>query len=359
MELSLSKPSTNHSLCSSPRSSLESLEKRSTASASPPSEERHPLLKRALQQPPQLYGNNGDRSQSVTTFQDEVYKPHKKFRRHNPSFSKDDCSPTSSTTQHHGGHRSASPPDMSGHARIGMAGTSGGGGMSLLASQLAEPPLQSSLLASTLSQGLSGSLASEEQSKRNEILAQLILDGNRKVHQVQQPAAISQKNSSSPQQPQGLLMCAWADPHQQRQLPQRSTPSGHQLPSSAPVMSRSSSSAVAQHPQQANLTAGPSRHIPVATLPTKPINRCPMAAAATAACPALSVTSTPVASTATSTVTSGAQLIPTSTPYQQPLNLAPLNLCKRPVGAVNGLNSQPRLEPVAVATTESSIPTKA
>merc|ERR1712110_1238386 len=50
----------------------------------------------------QLYGNNGDvRSQSVTTFQDEVYKPHKKFRRHNSSFSKDDC-PTSSTTQHHG-----------------------------------------------------------------------------------------------------------------------------------------------------------------------------------------------------------------------------------------------------------------
>jgi len=359
VELSLSKPSTNHSLCSSPRSSLESLEKRSTASASPPSEERHPLLKRALQQPPQLYGNNGDRSQSVTTFQDEVYKPHKKFRRHNPSFSKDDCSPTSSTTQHHGGQRSASPPDMSGHARIGMAGTSGGGGISLLASQLAEPPLQSSLLASTLSQGLSGSLASEEQSKRNEILAQLILDGNRKAHQVQQPAAISQKNSSSPQQPQGLLMCAWADPHQQRQLPQRSTPSGHQLPSSAPVMSRSSSSAVAQHPEQANSTAGPSRHIPVATLPTKPINRCPMAAAATAACPALSVTSTPAASTATSTVTSGAQLIPTSTPYQQPLNLAPLNLCKRPVGMVNGLNSQPGLEPVAVATTESSIPTKA
>merc|ERR1711997_1228567 len=88
-------------------------------------------------------------------------------------------------------------------------------------------------------------------------------------------------------------------------------------------------------------------------------SRCPMAAAATAACPVLSVTSTPAASTATSTVTSGAQLIPTSTPYQQPLNLAPLNLCKRPVGMVNGLNSQPGLEPVAVATTESSIPTKA
>merc|ERR1711935_1262363 len=141
VELSLSKPSTNHSLCSSPRSSLESLEKRSTASASPPSEERHPLLKRALQQPPQLYGNNGDRSQSVTTFQDEVYKPHKKFRRHNSSFSKDDC-PTSSTTQHHGpDHRSASPPDMSGHVRtpgvlsaVLQGGSSSSG--SLLASQL-------------------------------------------------------------------------------------------------------------------------------------------------------------------------------------------------------------------------------
>ena len=66
---SLSKPSTNHSLCSSPsRSSMESLnnrdravpvaadQKRNTASASPPAnEERHPLLKRALQQPPQMF----------------------------------------------------------------------------------------------------------------------------------------------------------------------------------------------------------------------------------------------------------------------------------------------------------------
>merc|ERR550532_1071204 len=165
VELSLSKPSTNHSLCSSPRSSLESLEKRSTASASPPSEERHPLLKRALQQPPQLYGNNGDRSQSVTTFQDEVYKPHKKFRRHNSSFSKDDC-PTSSTSSH-------SP----------LSASASENRTSLLASQLEQPPScysasnsSSSLLASTLSQGIN--LASEE-SKRNEILAQLILDGNR------------------------------------------------------------------------------------------------------------------------------------------------------------------------------------
>jgi hypothetical protein len=66
------------------------------------------------------------------------------------------------------------------------------------------------------------------------------------------------------------------------------------------------------------------------------------------------VTSTPAASTATSTVTSGAELIPTSTPYQQPLNLS-----KRPQALIqNGLNSQHSTEPAAV-TTESSIPTKA
>merc|ERR1719192_1515035 len=117
----------NSSLCSSPRSSsegsssnssnnssssssVENSKSGSNASASPPSEERHPLLKRALQQPPQMFNN-------VNTFQDEVYKPHKKFRRHNNSFSKDDC-PSSST------QRSSSPEAPK----------------SLLASQLAEPP---------------------------------------------------------------------------------------------------------------------------------------------------------------------------------------------------------------------------
>ena len=368
VELSLSKPSTNHSLCSSPRSSLESLEKRSTASASPPGEERHPLLKRALQQPPQLYGNNGDRSQSVTTFQDEVYKPHKKFRRHNSSFSKDDC-PTSSTTQHHGpGHRSASPPDMSGHARTptvlsAALGAGSSSSSSLLASQLSEPPLQSSLLASTLSQGIP--LASEE-SKRNEILAQLILDGSRKQvqhqqhaptppHHAQPGAQLSQQALQSQQkpqqQPQGLLMCAWAD-HPSRQL-QRS-PAGHEQVMTQRPISRGEAAQGSDLPHSGSTT----RHIPVATLPTKPINRCPMAAAAATAASATSVTSTPAAaSTATSTVTSGAELIATSTPYQQPLNLS-----KRPQAVIiqNGLNSQHSTESVAaVVTTESSIPTKA
>ena len=253
MELSLSKPSTNHSLCSSPRSSLESLEKRSTASASPPSEERHPLLKRALQQPPQLYGNNGDRSQSVTTFQDEVYKPHKKFRRHNSSFSKDDC-PTSSTRSHSPLPASASENRTS-----------------LLASQLEQPPScysasnsSSSLLASTLSQGIN--LASEE-SKRNEILAQLILDGNRSKQRnlTQQPGS----SSAGQQAGQGLLMCA---------------PAGPQAASS-------------------------SKHIPVASLPQKP-NRCPLASSATSTVTSAASNAASAASNAANPSTSSSTLQP-------------------------------------------------
>merc|ERR1712228_478616 len=177
--------------------------------------------------------------------------------------------------------------------------------------------LQSSLLASTLSQGIP--LASEE-SKRNEILAQLILDGsNRKQVQVQQP-----------QQPQGLLMCAWAD--------HPSTASSAYTASTAQRQLQRS-----PHGQHRHGEAETVRHIPVATLPTKPINRCPMAAASTAA------------STA-STVTSGAaELIPppssgASATYQQPLNLS-----KRPV-LLNALRQQ---ETTQAVSTESSIPTKA
>ena len=254
----------NSSVCSSPRSSSESSESkgsRSSASASPPgNEERHPLLKRALQQPPQMFNN-------VNTFQDEVYKPHKKFRRHNNSFSKDDC-PSSSTQP-----RSASPeviaapqqqqpqPHHPGNATAAAAAQNAV--RSLLASQLAEPPQVyhparpgpssgssstpsgtsgSSLLASTLSQGIS--LATEE-SKRNELLAQLILgDGRGPL-----PPRIGGHPASAPspaashqqRQPQGLLMCATG-----------ATPTW------------SSTSATPSYSQQ------PNRHIPVATLPTKP-----------------------------------------------------------------------------------------
>ena len=146
-------------------------------------------------------------------------------------------------------------------------------------------------------------------------------------------------------------MCAWAD-HPSRQL-QRS-PAGHEQVMTQRPISRGEAAQGSDLPHSGSTT----RHIPVATLPTKPINRCPMAAAAATAASATSVTSTPAAaSTATSTVTSGAELIATSTPYQQPLNLS-----KRPQAVIiqNGLNSQHSTESVAaVVTTESSIPTKA
>merc|ERR1719445_2796478 len=74
--------STNTSVCSSPRSSMEEKVKEvEEEQAKQPEvrgdslEEQHPLLKRALQQPPQPYNAGG-----VSGFQDEVYKPHKKFR---------------------------------------------------------------------------------------------------------------------------------------------------------------------------------------------------------------------------------------------------------------------------------------
>ena len=274
--------STNNSLCSSPRSSLESLEDRGSTSSgsntgkkSPPNEERHPLLKRALQQPPQLF-NNGTGG-SVATFQDEVYKPHKKFRRHNNSFSKDEC-PTSSTSN----QRSTSPPVASAQPHLENRTSS------LLASQLEQPPYSSSasssLLASTLSQGIN--LASEE-SKRNEILAQLILDGNRK-QRAAAAAAVAQQAG------QGLLMCA----------PQAST--------SAAATAASASN----------------KHIPVASLPQKP-NRCPLAA--------------------TSTVTSG-ETSASASVASAVSSLQPLNLSKRMSSSMGNLNSRNASEAATLAS---------
>merc|ERR1711860_463699 len=118
----------------------------------------------------------------------------------------------------------------------------------------------------TLSQGIN--LASEE-SKRNEILAQLILDGNRSKQRnlTQQPGS----SSAGQQAGQGLLMCA---------------PAGPQAASS-------------------------SKHIPVASLPQKP-NRCPLASSATS-----TVTSAASAASAASNAANPS----TSSSTLQPLNL--------------------------------------
>merc|ERR1719232_687667 len=124
--------STNTSVCSSPRSSMEDKVKEveedtppATAAAKPEVksdtlEEQHPLLKRALQQPPQPFNMGG-----VSGFQDEVY--HKKFR-HNGR--KDSNEPTSTQES---GARSPSP------------GAGPSGGTSILASQLSAPSSQSLL----------------------------------------------------------------------------------------------------------------------------------------------------------------------------------------------------------------------
>merc|ERR1712012_164509 len=218
--------STNASVCSSPRSSMEDKVKEveeetppATAAAKPEVksdtlEEQHPLLKRALQQPPQPFNMGG-----VSGFQDEVY--HKKFRH---SGRKDSNEPTS--TQESG--RSPSPGPAS---------------HSILASQLAAPPSysqpsssassqngsrgSSSVLASTLSRPpMTGAKESEQ---RNEWLANLILE-----------------RRASPSQSGSLLMCAPSPAH------------SNNIP------------AAAGQPGWASGSGADRRHIPVPVAPTQP-----------------------------------------------------------------------------------------
>jgi len=149
-------------------------------------EDRHPLLKRALQQPALGgHGLSAGMCGTVMNFKDEVYKPHKKFRRNTGGNCSSDEFPTSTQT----GLGSPPLPKFS----IRHVG-------SLLASQLSEPPkylsssqrfqshrhfLQqreeraeggNSLLATTLTRVTTA--ISNEESRRNEILAKLILEGN-------------------------------------------------------------------------------------------------------------------------------------------------------------------------------------
>ena len=175
-------------------SSDESSQQASTSKISPnPEEHQHPLLKRALEQPPQAFN---PMMRGVTTFQDEVYKPHKKFRRSNvpPSANIDEC--PSSTQTGPAEDRLSSPPPSSSRPLN-----------SLLATQLAEapknyeprirsPPQEQpmSLLASTLRRETP--LSTPEETKRNELLANLILEGN-----------VPSLCPMDPDQ-QGLLMCA-------------------------------------------------------------------------------------------------------------------------------------------------------
>ena len=207
--------STNTSVCSSPRNDEDKASNGNSMAKSKASDEdrkkeedcsqrqnssqhleehasMHPLLKRALEQPPQPYN-------PMTTFQDEVYKPHKKFRRSNLSTSAntDECSSSTQSTE----DRLSSPPPSSPQQHT----------TSLIASQLAEAPKNyeprirspaqehpMSLLASTLRRETP--LSTPEETKRNELLANLILEGN-----VPSLCPLDQGLSS---EHQGLLMCA-------------------------------------------------------------------------------------------------------------------------------------------------------
>merc|ERR1719500_1331771 len=228
--------STNTSVCSSPRSSLEEKVKEvEEEQAKQPEvrgdslEEQHPLLKRALQQPPQPYNAGG-----VTGFQDEVYKPHKKFRH---SGRKDSDEPTST-------QESATSPTPSSESSSQAASHS------ILASQLAAPPTYSalgqssgsqSLLASTLSRPIAVPRAKEAE-KRNEWLANFILEKGR-------PSTTSN---------QSLLMCAPMSAHSHIPGSFEGSPSRWQQQASASSSSPAASSA----------PSAPSRHIPVPVAPT-------------------------------------------------------------------------------------------
>jgi len=188
------EPVVSHTRTDSSSSDEISQQASTSKNAQNPEEHQHPLLKRALEQPPQAFN---PMMRGVTTFQDEVYKPHKKFRRSNipPSANIDEC--PSSTQTGPTEDRLSSPPPSSSRPSLN----------SLLATQLAEAPknyearLRSSpqeqpmsLLASTLRRETP--LSTPEETKRNDMLANLILEGN--------------VPSLCPMDPdhQGLLMCA-------------------------------------------------------------------------------------------------------------------------------------------------------
>lgn len=230
--------STNTSVCSSPRSSMEEKVKEVEEETAKPErsetlEEQHPLLKRALQQPPQPFNMGG-----VTGFQDEVY--HKKFRH---SGRKDSNEPTS--TQESAKSPSPGPSQTQSH--------------SILASQLAAPPTYTqpiqnsnlnsqSVLASTLSRPIAIPRAKESE-QRNEWLANLILE---KGH------------GRSSGQPQSLLMCAPLPAHSNN-IPTGLGFDGVRWRGQASTTATTTCSGAVPHP-----APGQSRHIPVPVAPTQP-----------------------------------------------------------------------------------------
>ncbi len=252
--------STNTSVCSSPRSSMEDGAMLPNAGddndGRPDLEEQHPLLKRALQQPPQPFNMGG----GISNFQDEVYKPHKKFRH---SDRKDGDEPTSSTqdTGSSGSvspgsssslvhshsilasqlaapptyqRRSSPPPSAASNsisallaaaaANSSMVSSSqqmmaGSSGITTL-SRGAPPTHHQSLLATTLSRPVAVARAKRDE-ERSELLANLILDSGRYRPPPSSSHHLLQQQQHHNQKSQSLLMCAITTP---------SSPSASPLP---------------------------------------------------------------------------------------------------------------------------------
>ena len=286
--------STNTSVCSSPRSSMEDGAMLPNAGddndGRPDLEEQHPLLKRALQQPPQPFNMGG----GISNFQDEVYKPHKKFRH---SDRKDGDEPTS--TQDTGSNGSVSPGSSSSSSLVHSH--------SILASQLAAPPTyqrrsspppasasnsisallaaaaanssmvsssqqmagssgittlsrgappthHQSLLATTLSRPVAVARAKRDE-ERSELLANLILDSGR----YRPPTSHHVLQQHHNQKSQSLLMCAITTP---------SSPSASPLPAhtASELAARGCWSPAGA--AAASVAASSSRHIPVPVAPS-------------------------------------------------------------------------------------------
>nr|UUJ74944.1 E75A [Lepeophtheirus salmonis] len=282
------------SICSSPRSFVEEdkhlhkdEEENETlvVESSPPpqpqsshvSEEQHPLLKRALQQPPQAYnGVPPLTSNAISYFQDEVYKPHKKFRRYNLSNStavpriylhhggplgNEDCYPTSSSSNSSSTTKSfvlrkggdsilahtllsceSSKANLIPKLEKGCSSSINNNNNSGNSSTISTP-----LLASTLSKATP---MASDQCKRNEMLASIILD--------------RQYYPSVPHK--GLLMCApstTTSTNTTIRSPPSTSTSGVLLLSGQSYSSNSSTSSpdvlstkIASDPQPLNLSTG-------------------------------------------------------------------------------------------------------
>ena len=221
-KMSTASRSTNTSLCSSPRSSLEDKVKEmdemqhhhhhhptsapSAGRVGQSSVDDMPVLKRVLQAPP-LFDTN--------SLMDDAYKPHKNFRALTRcAGSKGEESPMRVPAVNSPSSSSSSSTSTSTVSVLSAALSSPPGTYSALCSALTSPP-STSLLASSLSSGVVSSLTSThstlarslmegpkmvstEQQRRADLIVANIMKGNVVTGSSPTPSSSSQNYSMSP-----------------------------------------------------------------------------------------------------------------------------------------------------------------